>query len=356
MDIIRKELTPAELQNPNSRYNPDCDCTQTTIDGGATWQNNPGIDPRTSAALLLPAPSTSDPRCDSATGITANFRDGLTQALANLNTTGNAFAGASVILTILDFLDGIGLIIQLFIDFCTLILGIGVEAVAADFTDSVYAQFACNLYCDCKPDGTFDAAAFDQLLADNASSFGEFSTVNIILNSWLNGLGFVGLSNVGSIKRTSGDCSDCNCRWCYYLDFTVSDQGFSNIGVSTWVSGQGWQGGYLSGTSQSHVNILGSLPALARVTSVTLHNCKPSGSGGNNQDQYNLYNGGTNTSFNQTFGDPTIGCPVNTGWDLDAMGDSLELSINTGTDPTTCYIQGVKLQGFGDNPFGTNNC
>lgn len=363
MDIVRKELTPDELQNPNNRYNPDCDCTQTTIDGGATWQDNPGIDPRTSTALLLPVPTTSDPRCDSATGITANFRDGLTQVIANLNTTSNAFAGASIILTILDFLDGIGLIIQLFIDFCTLILSIGVELVEADFTNSVYAQFACNLYCDCKDDGSFDATAFDKLLTDNATSFGEFSTVNIILNSWLNGLGFVGLSNVGSVKRTSGDCSDCACGWCYEFDFTIDEQGWvlTPIGASVrgqYLSGQGWSSNdnVCEGADWNNafnVNLLTTYTATVDTMQIDYTSTNGTSDG---IDVAVGYPSGF--SAETTYGEPggtlsfSPNCPV-----LQIYVQMNPSTSSCGGDrPGSVIMSKLRLYGTGDNPFGTNNC
>lgn len=218
MKIVRGKLTSDDIIPPNQRYDVSCDCTQSLING--SWVNNPNIDPRTSAGYLLPVPTRTNPRCESATGIINNFRDGLNQVINALDETGNVAAGASVLLTLLDFLTGVGLLIQLFIDFCTLILSIGTAGVSAAFTDPVYHQLQCLLDCDSLPDGTWDATTFAKLQADVTSSFGALSDVNLVFQGWLANVGYIGLSNIGTVKTsTGGDCSDCLC--CDCTTFTV---------------------------------------------------------------------------------------------------------------------------------------
>jgi len=350
--IIRMKLTPDDISNPTQRYNADCDCTQTLV--GDAWMDNPAIDPRTSSALLLPAPTRSDPACSAATAITNNFRDGLTGALNNLNTTGNVLGAGSVILTILDFLDGVGLLIQLFVDFCSLILSIGTEAVGAAFDDSVYADLQCILFCDASPDGTFTEAQFDQVLMDIVTAFGEFSTVNIILNSWLNNLGFVGLTNVGIVKSAAGDCDDCGCSWCYTWDFTVNDGGWENGLVASYEPGVGWVGSEFNGTSNTHCEIKLTFPTAANVTGFGYTGCKPTGSGVNNNTFFELTLGGSDVYTNVIGIDE--GCPVSNGVSMSVTADQAVIALNAGTSGGPTTITSVTLTGTGTNPFGDDNC
>lgn len=215
MEVIRKKLTPDEISNPNLRYNPDCDCVQQTSDGGATWFNQPGQDPRTSPALLIPPVSSAQPNCDTAASIVANFRDGLTATLLSLSQGANAVGAASVLLTLLEFLSGIGILIQLIIDFCSVIVSIGVTGVEAAFTDGVYDELTCIIMCDVGTDGSVSASQFAQIQSDVAIHFGALSDVNLVFQGWLAQLGNVGLQNVAALKHISGDCDSCDCAICF---------------------------------------------------------------------------------------------------------------------------------------------
>lgn len=372
MDIVRKELTPDELQNPNNRYDVDCDCTQTTIDGGATWVNNPGVDPRTSTALLLPVPTTSDPQCDAATGIINNFHGSMTALLNNLSVSDNVWAGASLIITLLDFLTGIVLIIQLFIDLCALILSIGVASVESEFTDTVYDQIKCILYCDAKPDGTFDSAAFEKVQTDVQTTFGELSDVNLVFQGWLAGLGFVGLTNVGSVKRTTGDCSDCECAWCWDQDLTTSDFSMSTSGAAGWpalaqyTSGVGWQAVVNSsrGVPAELASFFGfgRLMPDARYTKIELTIDITFGDQSVFSSEYSILLGSTHLfDFGNTdqSGVLTWTGDLTTSAEQIAFGGS-NTGIgynNTGGDSGgSATLSHIHLEGIGANPFGTNNC
>ena len=352
MKIIRMELTPNDISSPDVRYDTDCACVQSCVAG--SWVDNPAADPRTSPAFALPAPSGVDQKCNAATGITDNFKSGLDASLSALNATGNALAVGSVVLNILDFLAGIGVIAQLFVDFGALVLGIGTTAVNAVFTDSVYAELACTLYCDSSADGTFTETQFDQVLTDIASSFGEFSTVNIVLNSWLNNLGFVGLSNVGIQKAISGDCSDCACEWCYTWDFTLSDGGWTSPAVATYTPGVGWVGHEYDANSNTHCEIKLTFPMAGEVTSFSYTGCKPTGSGSNNATLFELLLGGTDV-YDDIIGIDE-GCPVSNEVTMDVTADTAIIALNAGTSGGATTISSVTMRGLGTNPFGTDNC
>lgn len=237
MKIVRKELTPDEISNPSQRYNADCNCVQWTGDGGTTWVDAPQFDPRTSPAMQVPAFAFDDPRCDAATSLVDNFHSGLDGTLNAISATTTAVGGASFILNFLDFLDGIGLLVQLIVDFCALVIAIGVSVVEAGFTDAVYADLICRVSCNTQPDGTWTQANLNAIEASVRDFYGDTNEVTLIFNGWLENLGPVGMSNVASIKHTMGDCSDCAlCCPENSFDFTSSEQGFA---LTAWTGDAG---------------------------------------------------------------------------------------------------------------------
>lgn len=238
MNIIRKKLDPAEISNPSYRYDSECDCVQYTPDGGTTWVDAPQSDPRTSLAYQIPAVASSDPRCDAASALVANFQEGLTGTLNAISATSTAVGGASFILTFLDFLTGIGLLVQLFIDFCALIISIGVSAIEADFTSTVYEDLKCRVYCNVQADGTFTQDNLNAIELSVRNFYGEFSTIAVIFTAWLENLGYVGMSNVASAKHIVGDCSACaTCDWCVHIS------GDQLLALAwTWLAGYSQQG------------------------------------------------------------------------------------------------------------------
>lgn len=214
MNIIRKRLDPNEIYPSNQRYNSDCDCIQVTNDGGTTWTDAPQFDPRTSLGFQTNPASSSDPRCDAGASIVANMRSGLEQAVEELSATSDAATIATTILTFLEFLTGIGILIALITDLALAIISLGATAIEAAFTDAVWAQLQCIFYCNVQSDGTFNQANFEAIQTQVSDSFGEFSTVNIVVQGWLKPLGPVGLTNVAALKHVTGDCSSCSCTWC----------------------------------------------------------------------------------------------------------------------------------------------
>jgi hypothetical protein len=260
MDVVRKKLTPDEIAPPNLRYNPDCDCVQITANG-TDWVNNPQADPRTGTYYLLPPNSTpSDPKCAAANGINNFFRSSLTILLDQLSAGVNLWGAVSVVLNILDFLEGIGLLIQLILDFVSAVIGIGVTDIEESFDDTAYAALLCIFFCNCGSDGSISASQFASIQSQIASQFGALSIVNIVMQGWLSNVGYVGLNNIASLKATDGDCSACDmCEWTYEWDFTVSDGDFYDPIRDTptmWESGQGWVGqdgaGFTAATIVTH--------------------------------------------------------------------------------------------------------
>jgi len=208
MMVIRKKLTASEISPSNQRYNADCDCVQYSADG-VTWVDAPQFDPRTSPQFQVPPVSSETPRCDAAASIVGNFKDGLTGALSTLSGVATAAGGASFLLNFLDFLDGIGVLFQLLIDFASLILSLGVDLVGAGFTDAVYDNLKCILECCASGDGTFTQQDINHVETLVRNTYGETNAVTLVFNAWVENLGVVGMNNVASLKHVTGDCSAC---------------------------------------------------------------------------------------------------------------------------------------------------
>ena len=242
MEIVRKKLDPAEVSSPLVRYDADCACIQTTSDG-TTWVNTPARDMRSSPSFALPPVAGGNPPCDAAASVIENFRTGLSGLIVQIDEGVSIFGAASWIITLLDFLDGIGVFIQLFVDLVTLIIGIGTTGVSAAFTDAVYQQLECILSCAFASDGTMTPDKFTEAQAQITTAFGALSDVNLVFQGWLAPLGNVGLQNIAALKHVTGDCSSCDpCTWSKTFDFTIDAHTFTpGAGCAgTYVPGTGW--------------------------------------------------------------------------------------------------------------------
>ncbi len=60
MTLIRSRLSESQLGSTSYRYNSDCSCVQYSPDGGTTWNNAPGSDPRSAPQFRFPARTQYD--------------------------------------------------------------------------------------------------------------------------------------------------------------------------------------------------------------------------------------------------------------------------------------------------------
>jgi hypothetical protein len=208
MPIVRKFLTPDEFSNPSLRYDPDCDCVQYTPDGGTTWYDQPAADPRTSPTSRLPALSGDDRACRAAAGMTKLIENSVNERIDAV--TAIEFAGG--ILGIVAFIPGFNILYALILALAAFAFTIGREVLEAAFTEEVYDQIRCILFCHVDDDGQMSV---DQL----AAAYSDLNALDTIPKAWAQNIlatfGAVGMSDAGVALEEAGDCDECACSWCH---------------------------------------------------------------------------------------------------------------------------------------------
>lgn len=234
MEIIRKELTPAEVTPKNTRYNPGTDTVETTWDDGATWATADGYDPRTQAGYLLPPRAGTDKQCDAAANMVAVIRN----FVDTLSDAAGVYAVANLLMGLIGLFLPLGLIVGLVVIVAEAIVTIGVTLLQAAMTEEVYDQLLCLFRCACDGDGRMNETSF-ALLYTRVEAEIEPTAAGFI-ERILDLVGYVGLTNMGATGSIVGDCSSCDeCTWCYVWDFTASDGGF--VGYrGDYAPGAGW--------------------------------------------------------------------------------------------------------------------
>lgn len=239
MFVIRKKLSADEITPPTIRYNADCDCIQTTFDGGATWTDSPGSDPRSSPAFRAPPSTEDDPRCTSAAGMVALLRSLVDADQAADSAAGLVVLWFAILLAAFPF---VGWVADLLLLIADAIVSIGGAAISTAFTEDVYTQFLCVFYDNIDTDGQMSDAQLSDIYTQVATDFDL--TVQAVFGLHSSGLGAVGWSNAGALATTSADCGSC-LTWCIDVDLAVSDFDMSTD-TSDWgpgavyVLGTGW--------------------------------------------------------------------------------------------------------------------
>lgn len=210
MRIIRKRLDEQQLYPSNTRWNDDCECVQSTFDGGTTWVNTPNADPRHNVGGLAPANAETDPRCSAAAGM----RTKIEQILNAVFTASSIIDMANAIFALITVtLPGVGLLVRVILLVCEALVAIGIAALQIEFTEEAFDQLQCIFYDNLDSDGQMSAA---QLAATNTQICEEMSvTVCAAMGLLLNMLGEVGMSNAGALFGEDGDCSDCGWTRCW---------------------------------------------------------------------------------------------------------------------------------------------
>lgn len=242
MQIVRKKLAPDQVTPGTIRYDADCNCVQQTPDGGVTWNDAPGQDPRSSAAFRAPANSSDQPQCNAA----ANMVSALQQMVAADISAGNAASLATLLLgTALLFVPVAGWIADAFLLVADAVILLNQATIEAAFTPTVFSDLLCTFFCNIDPDGQMSDDQLTRFLSDVFDNY-DFTVWSVITNH-SDTLGAVGWSNMGALGTGTGsDCSECDCGpWCYTWDFTLSDGGFTAVNLGggargTYVPGSGW--------------------------------------------------------------------------------------------------------------------
>lgn len=348
MKQIRGLLAPSQVTPTGTRYDGGCDCIQISPDGGTTWNDVPGLDPRNDPAYMFPARTGSDPRCDAAANMTAKLQSMVEQA----ERTITAFQMATAFLAImLPFLGEAGLLVDLIIAVGEAIITIGAGEISLAFTSDQWDLINCILYCDSETDGTLTADDLSQILSDIHDQCNSVVSDVMVLLALMNG--FVGLSNAGATGDLTGDCSGCNCAWCYEWDFTLSDGGWTAVsGLASYSSGNGWQTHVQNDSCSNHAYLY-LLKSLG-LTTDQIERIEFEFTEGWNTPAADYFDawlsGGIANRYTMTpNGDKTVW-----GYDVPTQDiDQLGMTFNECDLPSALYATKVRVKGHGDVPAFT---
>lgn len=205
MELIRKELSSDEISPPGTRWNPDCNCVQQTPDGGTTWVDAPGLDPRSAPGFQLPPNPTENPQCDAAARMTAEVKELVDGFLTTSSTLQAVNALLAIILVVLP---GYGILIDLLLVVAEALVAVGTVEIAEAMTDDVYLQLQCILEGVVNEDGTITQDEIDEAFEQVESTIGGIAST--VIGEMMNTLGANGFSNAAASRSETGDCSACN--------------------------------------------------------------------------------------------------------------------------------------------------
>ncbi len=268
LQVIRKELDPAEVYPENLRYDADCDCVQQTYDDGATWVEQPGQDPRTSDTFRYPTIGGGDPQCAAAANMTHFLQDVVETTLANLALGLDALGLATSILPLFVELGPFEILFGLGIGLASGLISLGVDVINEEFTSEVYDQLTCIFYCNIEIDGSVTS---EDLAAISSQIDAEMSAdVALIMGLMFLLSGPVGLSNEGTIGDAEFDCSSCtsSATGSHTFDLTAAQgewQASAFAPGNTWALG-GWQNNYsVSGEYRASAQISFNIPGCCTI-------------------------------------------------------------------------------------------
>lgn len=252
MTLIRSRLSEADFSNPDQRYNADCDCIQISPDGGTTWNDAPGLDPRHSSAFLKPPVAGTSKQCDAAANMVKWLHDFIDQCIHVFTVGGQIAFFINLLLEFIDLLFPAADFIDLITELAATIFGAGSTALMAAFTSTEYDLLLCIFFCHADSQGRIAASKMAGIEADVTAQLNTLAAT--VVNAILFIQGEVGLSNAGAIGSETGDCTACtDCQWCYRFDAT---SGFDTDWTVEWwtVSGCGADAVFADGVWHSTVN------------------------------------------------------------------------------------------------------
>jgi len=218
MEIVRKFLSPDEIDPPNTRYNPDCDCVETRASPSSPWLPDPAADPRYGTRFLLPPREGSNIRCDAAEAMMQHFKAQVDAFLTSLSIL--QFINSVLTLAAL-FIPGLGILSKAIFVVAEALITIGTSVVDAAMTEEVYEQIKCIIFCNIDDFGQMSAAQLAQIQSQIDTEIG--GTPNLVFDLFAGLWGEVGWSNAGATGEVEGECDECVCGNAYKWDFQVSN-------------------------------------------------------------------------------------------------------------------------------------
>ena len=190
-----------------------------STDDGTTWTPDPD-DPRTTGTHLPNTiPGEADgKKCNAATNAIANFKDAQASfghSLTSATTViGLALAfAAEILLLVLSAGTAAEVLVPLMIATATGLFGVLEADYNAEFTEAVWDDLTCDIFCTIGEDGQFNESQLINLQARVDANYSD--NVALTFQSILRGWGTLGLNNacISGVAATA-DCSDCDCPDC----------------------------------------------------------------------------------------------------------------------------------------------
>jgi hypothetical protein len=203
------------------RYDADTDTVQQTFDGGMSYVDNPGADPRHATPFQFPPVGGDDPKCQAAARMTRFISDLISEVISVVDTAGEAEGLAALLLALFVELGPFGILIDLVLALAAILFGAGSLALADAFTSTVYDTLTCIFFCNVESDGSVTAADVSAILDQVNTQIGGL--VYDVLAAMFFLMGEVGLSNAGTIgDPLTPDCSGCtDCAYC--VSYSAAD-------------------------------------------------------------------------------------------------------------------------------------
>jgi len=242
LEAIRKRLYTGEVSNPDLRYNEDTGEVEFTPDGGATWTPAPGQDPRSAPAFLMPPNAADDKRCQAAANIRAFVENLVDQVIAAIAVVSSATMLLTTMLLIFAPLGPFAVVISIMAVLAAFMFDTGTIILIGAFGGDTLSTFQCLVFCVLDENGYIDPVALDQLRSNVNEELNPIAAG--VINLMFDVMGWVGISNAGTMGNGSADCDDCGCRCCVEYDFTISDYGFNLLldqPRGQYFPGEGWR-------------------------------------------------------------------------------------------------------------------
>ncbi len=363
MKIIRGALSAADVSNPNIRYDATCDCLQQSPDGGTTWNDAPGLDPRHATGFLKPPVAGSSKQCDAAANMVKWLHDFIDEMLFDFELVGTVTTIINSIVFELEILAPYIELLAIISELAETISAIGGTALAAAFTSDQYDLLLCIFFCNADADGRISAAKLIDVESDITAQLN--TTAAVVTNAILFVQGEIGLSNAGSVGSETGDCSGCACGWCWEDDLTTVEGSFmASVGSysSGWIQGFVNGAGCSTDATYTYLDMARTLPAGTYTKiSFTIELTKGTICETNTNSMHDAPTGGTVlesvTANIQPDGTHDF---TWTGSMVDPAGIHLVWVCGeqpgTSTPGGTILVTKVHYEGTGDNPFGADNC
>lgn len=184
-----------------------------STDGGVTFVLAPEYDYR-NTSIVFSKPSElgiTSTKCQAADSVTAVFRD---QMVNTINDDMSAATILGVIAAVILFFATAGtssFISASVVGIVAAILTSGVTVWQAEFSEEVWHDFTCLIYCNMVDDESIDQAGLDAVYAGIEDKFDGI--VVPTLRGYIAAAGLVGINNMmyGLSGDPDADCTDCDC-------------------------------------------------------------------------------------------------------------------------------------------------